>query len=239
MAEKAVDLGNRRSPRYRRWQGRLLHPSEEAFMFFRDEGPVPETLRRLHRALSEIGLAHVFIGATALKAYGLRRTTEDVDVCLRAEDLKRFRSELVESTYLPVQGRSRRFYDPKTQVTIDVLVSGDVAGRRERQQAIKFPDPSEGRLVEGIPVPPLARLIALKLVTWRLQDWADVVALIRANRLDEHYGDQFNPQVRQVYLQCYDEMIEEDRYNPEIHDQPPTDGAGGRAGEEAAPEGPA
>jgi len=198
-------------------------------MFFRDEGPVPETLRRLARALSQAGLPHVFIGATALKAYGLRRTTEDVDVCMRAADLERFRSELVGSTYLPVQGRSRRFYDPQTQVTIDVLIAGEIAGRREKQAAVRFPDPSESQVIEQIPVPSLARLIELKLVTWRLQDWADVVVLIRANNLDEQFAERLDPVVRLAYLQCYDQKVEEDRYNPEIDDLPaeePGAGAG-------------
>lgn len=45
--------------------------------------------------------------------------------------------------------------------------------------------------------------------------------LIRARNLDESFGDQYNPLVRQAYLQCYDQKIEEDRYNPEIHDQYP------------------
>lgn len=190
-------------------------------MFFRDEGPVPETLRRLSDTLTQAGLPHVFIGAAALKAYGLRRTTEDVDVCMRGVDLDRFRSLLVGRTYLPVRGRSRRFYDPQTQVTIDVLIAGEVAGHREKQQDVRFPDPSEGRTVEDIPIPTLARLIELKLVTWRLQDWADVVALIRANNLDESFAEQLHPVARSAYLQCYDQKVEEDRYNPEIHDAPP------------------
>ncbi|MEW6249615.1 MAG: nucleotidyl transferase AbiEii/AbiGii toxin family protein [Planctomycetota bacterium] len=220
MVEKRADAGKLRSPRYRRWQGHLLHPIDEAFMYFDDKGPVPEALRRLQRLLKQAGIEHLFIGATALQAHGFRRMTEDVDVCLRREDLERFRREFVGRDYQPVEGRSRRFYDPENQVTLDVLIAGATAGDSSRQQRIKFPDPAEAELVANVPVPSLARLIELKLVTWRVKDLADVIELIRRNNLDEKFAEQLDPSVRSVYLQCYDHRVEEDRYNPEVDDPP-------------------
>lgn len=190
-------------------------------MFFKDKGPVPRTLHRLSKALNEAQIPHVLMGAMALKMHGFSRTTQDVDICMRAEDLQRFRAELVGKRYQPVEGRSRRFLDPKTDVTIDILVTGEIAGRQDRQQDVKFPDPSEAVMVDDVPVPSIARMIELKLVTWRFKDWADVVEVIRMNKLNDSFGDQFNPLVRSAYIQCYDQMIEEDRYNPEIHDRYP------------------
>lgn len=190
-------------------------------MFFKDEGPVPETLRRLCKALDKASIPHIIMGAMALRAYGYSRTTEDVDVCMRAVDLKKFRKELVGVTYQSVKDRSRRFYDPETKVTLDILVSGEIAGRRDRQQDVKFPDPSERDLVDGLPVPSLARLIELKLVTWRYKDWADVVELLRIHGLDESFAANLHAVARPFYLQCYDQKVEEDRYNPEIHDRHP------------------
>jgi hypothetical protein len=153
---------------HRIWQGRVLHPIDEAYMFFNDEGPVPETLRRLRSTLTEAGIPHIFIGATALNAYGHERMTRDIDVCVRPEDLERFRRDFVGKAYQPVAGRRRRFFDPVTQVTVDMLISGAVAGDTRKQQHVRFPDPSEAQVVEHVPVPSLARLIELKLVTWRL-----------------------------------------------------------------------
>ena len=66
-----------------------------------------------------------------------------------------------------------------------------------------------------MPTVTLDRLIELKLVTWRYKDWGDVVALIRANGLDETFADRLAQQLRSAYLQCYDEMIDEDRYDAE------------------------
>lgn len=190
-------------------------------MFFNDAGPVPETFRRLKKLLDDAGIPHIFMGATAVNAHGHRRSTEDVDVCMSAESLQRFRQKFVGSVLQPVTGRARRFFDPATQVTIDVLVAGEVAGDRRKQKDIHFPDPAEAEIVHGAPVPSLARLIELKLVTWRYQDWADVVSLIRVHNLDESFADRVHQIVRVAFVQCLDQKLEEDRYNPEIHDAPP------------------
>lgn len=178
-------------------------------MVHRTQGPVAK------------GIPHVSIGATALFAHGYRRMTEDVNVCLRKADLERFKRDSVGSLYEPVEGRARRFYDPKIQVTIEILIAGEIAGNTRKQREVTFPDPSEAHDLDGIAVPSLARLIELKLVTWRLRDWADVIELIRVHNLDESFGDQFNPLVRSTYIRCFDQKTEEDRYNPEIHDRHP------------------
>ena len=52
----------------------------------------------------------------------------------------------------------------------------------------------------------------LKLVTWRHRDWADVIELIRANKLGEDFALQLDAHVRMAYLQCYDQMREEEEY---------------------------
>ncbi len=185
-------------------------------MFHEDTGPVPETYRRLRESLENESIDHVVIGAFALAAHRLRRATNDVDICVRQEDLERFRQKLVGKVYQAVEGRNRRFYDPQTQVTFDLLVSGHLAGRRDKNKEVRFPDPSEGVVIEGLKTVPLERLIALKLVTWRTKDWADVIALIRENSLDESFARHLPGFLRTAYLQCYDDMVEEDRYEQEL-----------------------
>ncbi len=179
-------------------------------MFHKETGPVPETFRRLRTTLEKEGIDYVVIGAVGMAAHKFRRATEDVDVCVRPADLIRFREKLVGTVYQSVEGRSRRFYDPQTQVTIDLLISGELAGHRGKNNLIRFPDPSEAVEIEGLRTVPLERFVVLKLVTWRLQDWADVIRLIRANKLDEEYSRRLPKEVRSAYLQCYDQMLEED-----------------------------
>lgn len=221
MSVKPVNLGNLRSPRLRVWKGKLLEPSMEVRMFFDDNGPVPETFRRLKQRLKDAGLPHIFMGASAVNAHGHRRSTEDVDLCMRREDLERFKREFVGAVYQPVAGRQRKFFDPETQVSFDILVAGEIAGNSRKQKDVRFPDPDEAEIRQGVPYPSLARLIELKLATWRLKDWADVIELIRVHKLDESFAQKVHPVVRSAFLQCYDEKVEEDRYDPEIHDAPP------------------
>lgn len=223
MVRRTVDLGRLRSPRYRRWRGELLHPITEVRMFFDDRGPVPEAFRALEDRLTRAGIPHIYLGAIALNAHGFRRSTEDIDFCLRADDIERFKHEFVDKVYQCVQGRPRKFYDPQTQVSFDILISGHIAGNSRKQREVRFPDPDEAELINGLPFVSLVRLVELKLVTWRFQDWADVVHLIRTHDLDESFAKKFHVVARPFYLQCYDQKIEEDRYNPEIHDAPPDD----------------
>lgn len=184
-------------------------------MYHDDTGPVPETYRRLRTNLEQAGIEYVVIGALALAAHHFRRATEDVDLCLSKEDLDRFREKFLGTVYQSVEGFSRRFIDPQTKVTFDLLISGSLAGRTNRNKVIRFPDPSESAEIEGLRTVTLPRLIELKLVTWRFKDWADIVALIRVNHLKEDFADKIDPLVRMAYLECYDQMIEEDKYERE------------------------
>lgn len=184
-------------------------------MFLDETGPVHETYARLISRLTEAGLEYVVIGAFSMAVHRFQRATTDVDLCLRLDDLEKFKSQYVGTEFEQVEGRSRRFVDPQTQVTFDLLVSGTLAGRTSRNSDIRFPDPSEAVEIEGMRTVALPRLIELKLVTWRLKDWADVISLIRANNLNESFADKLNPLVRMAFHECYDQMIEEDKYDRE------------------------
>ncbi len=184
-------------------------------MFFDKTGPVQETFHRLRENLEREEIDYVIIGAFALGAHNFERVTMDVDICIRKGDLERFRTRFVGQEYQSVKGLSRRFYDPKTQITFDLLVSGELAGHTGKNKEIRFPDPAEAQDVRGLRTISLERLIALKLVTWRFKDWGDVVELIRRNNLDEAYSDRLPESVRAAYLQCHDQMADEERYERE------------------------
>jgi len=174
-------------------------------MFFEKQGPVWETLRRLEERLRESQIDYVVIGGLALNAYGYRRQTVDVDVVLRPEDFERFRQRFETTTYQKIGGAPRRYRDAESEVSIDILLSGAVAGDRKRNQAVRFPDPDEAEVHDDIRTVSLARLIELKLVTWRYKDWGDVVELIRAGGLDGSFAEGLAPTVKAAYLQCCDQ----------------------------------
>ena len=174
-------------------------------MFFEKAGPVWETLRNLQGRLDEAGIQYVVIGGLALNAFHYPRQTVDVDVVLSKDDLARFRQRFVDEVYLQAEDLARRFVDPGTEVTIDVLVAGELAGDRSRNHSVRFPSPDEGELHGDLRTVSLARLIELKLVTWRFKDWGDVVELIRRHGLPESFAEQLDPVVSTAFGECWDQ----------------------------------
>jgi len=58
----------------------------------------------------------------------------------------------------------------------------------------------------------LPTLVQLKLAARRYQDFADVVSLIRENRLNETFRNRLHPTLHADFLSCLDEMRREDEY---------------------------
>lgn len=186
----------------------------EVGMFFQRQGPVWETLRSLEQRLHSAGIDYLIIGGLALDAHNYVRTTTDVDVVLSASGFERFRSLFEGQCYHRRPGAPRRFVDLDFEVQIDVLIAGEIAGRRSENQTVVFPDPSRPEVVARFPTVSLARLIELKLVTWRYKDWGDVVELIRHNQLTESFSEQLDPVVRSAYQQCYDQATDPEYEGP-------------------------
>ena len=183
-------------------------------MFFDKAGPVWETLRDLEQRLREASIDYVVIGGLALNAYDYPRQTVDVDIVLTQVDYEKFKERFAGAVYQKRGDAPRRFVDQKTEVTIDVLIAGRLAGRTSKNQSVHFPDPAEAQVHGDLRTVSLARLIELKLVTWRYKDWGDVVELIRRNNLPESFADQLDPIVRSPYGECYDQANEPDYEGP-------------------------
>ena len=174
-------------------------------MFFEKAGRVWDTLRELERRLGEAGLDYVVIGGLALNAYNYPRQTIDVDIVLTPADFERFKARFAGSAYRSLPKLPRRFLDPATDVTIDVLIAGQIAGNAKKNSSVRFPDPSEAEVHADLRTVSLARLIELKLVTWRYKDWGDVVELIRRNNLPTSFAEKLDPITRSVYGECWDQ----------------------------------
>lgn len=177
-------------------------------MFFEKSGPVWDTLRALEARLAKSDIPYVVIGGLALNAYNYQRQTLDVDVAVTAEGFRRFEERFADR-YEPRKGATRRFVDLQSEVWVDFLIAGELAGNRRKNRQIRFPHPDEGGLHNDLRTVSLPRLIELKLVTWRYKDWGDVVELIRRNNLAENVADQVHESVRAAYLQCYDQAHED------------------------------
>ncbi|MEP7008824.1 MAG: hypothetical protein ABJC13_00725 [Acidobacteriota bacterium] len=161
-------------------------------------------LTRLVDRLTALKIPYAIVGALSLNAYGYQRTTSDVDVLLRREDLEAFKKAYLGRGYVEKFPGSRGLRDATENVDIDVLLTGDFPGDG-KEKPVAFPDPLKAAVRgERFALLPLATLIELKLASGmtaphRLRDLADVIELIRQNAVDENFALSLNPYVREKF----------------------------------------
>ncbi len=168
-------------------------------------GRLGDTLRALARRLEEAKIPYAIMGSLAAGAHGYRRLTEDVDVLTTPEGLAAFKARFLGRGYVPrFPGSERSFRDTETGAPVDFVLSGGYPGTG-RPGPVAFPDPPAcSAVTDGIRVLTLETLVELKLASGisspdRLRDLADVLELIRANRLDESFAGPLHPSVRAKY----------------------------------------
>ena len=179
----------------------ILQVAKRADQFFMEASPIHETMRRLSKTLNEMNIAFAIAGAMAANAHGHKRTTSDVDILIRGEDLKRFKERWIGVEWLDKFEGSKNFRDAVTNVNVDALIVGEFPGDG-LPKPVSFPEPesvSEHR-DDGIPFITLKTLIELKLASGmtaahRPRDLDDVIQLIRINKLSADYSDTLNPYV--------------------------------------------
>ncbi len=188
----------------------LWHNLKEGSQFFRQEGDIYETLRRLVDELDENGLDYALIGGMALVAHGYRRFTEDVDILMTPETLQAFRERFIGRGYLPAfSGASKSFRDTQTGVRIEVVTTGEYPGDGKSKPVV-FPDPVEVRFQrEGLWLIALEKLIELKLASGlsaphRLRDLSDVQELIARLKLPLELADQLDASVQSEYRRLWE-----------------------------------
>lgn len=133
----------------------------------------------LARIARELGVAPVVIGGLAVNHHGYLRLTADIDVLVSRADslplLRRLRREPGYRRY------AEGFKNTLLGVSVDICVEGERTAPGSDQT---FPNPSEIETlsVEPLPVPALGELIALKVISGRARDDADVVELLKRHR---------------------------------------------------------
>lgn len=169
---------------------------------------VHAALHRITRQLDEIGVPYAIVGGMAVNAHGHQRTTTDVDLLLTAEGLQRFKAQALGRGWVEKFPGSRGVTDAANRVPIDMLLTGGIPGDGT-PHGVVFPDPATATIeMQGRKYLSLAKLIELKLASGlsapdRLQDHADVLALIRANGLGEHFADSLHTYVQPKYRELW------------------------------------
>jgi hypothetical protein len=159
--------------------------------------------QQCHKVLSGAHVPHALVGGVAVCLHGYQRNTTDLDVLIRKEDAQDVRLSFERDGY-KWHAKDAQFLSP-AGIAIQLLLSGDKAGR---DSEVLLPDPADARTtteVEGLPVLTLARLIETKIacgegsVRRMHKDFADVVELIIANRLNSSFARYLHKSVRPTY----------------------------------------
>ena len=188
---------------------KMLEIAKRVDAFMMERSPVHDTMRRLASALADLEIPFAIAGAMAANAHGHRRTTADVDVLMRREDLARFKERWIGRGWLDLFEGSKGFKDTLSGVKVDVLIVGDYPGDG-LTKPVSFPAPESVREYrdESLPYLNLRALLELKIASGmtashRLQDLADAIQLIRINALPLAYAEELNPFVREKFAELW------------------------------------
>lgn len=180
----------------------------EGSRHFEGKSAVFEALHKIVKRLTELQISYSIVGGMALFHHGVRRFTEDVDILVTKEDLKKIHGELAGRGYLPPHRHSKHLRDTELGVRIEFLTTGDYPGDG-KEKPVAFPDPATASsLSDGISFIHLPKLIELKLASGmtnagRLRDLADVLELIKLLNLPADYARQLNPYVSAKYTELW------------------------------------
>jgi hypothetical protein len=183
-----------------------------------EASPIHETMRRLSRIFDEMQIPFAIAGAMAANAHGHKRTTADVDILIRREDLLRFKAQHIGLGWMDKFEGSKNFKDTITSVNVDTLIVGDYPGDG-LPKPVAFPAPEDVsfRNEDGIPFLRLESLLELKIscgmtVSHRPRDFDDVIQLIRVNRLPLEFAQKLNPFVVSKYQELWQAAQVSDDY---------------------------
>ena len=173
----------------------------EGSMHFEQQSAVHRTLKKIASQLERLGIEYAVAGGMALFFHGYRRFTEDIDILVTADSLKRIHDNLEGLGYVAPLGGSRNLRDAESGVRIEFLVTGAFPGDG-KPKPVAFPDPGAASVdIGGIRFLTLPRLIELKLASGmtaptRLQDLADVQRLIQVLKMPAEAAGDLNPFVQ-------------------------------------------
>ena len=180
----------------------------EGSKYFEEKSAVWDALHKITKRLSELGIPYAVAGGIALFRHGYRRFTEDLDIVVTKNDLKRSHKELEGRGYLPCFTRSKNLRDTELGIKIEFLVTGEYPGDG-KPKPVSFPDPSSVKFEnDGICFVNLPTLVEMKLASGmtgaeRHKDLVDVEELIKVLGLKEDFAEQLNPYVRGKYRELW------------------------------------
>jgi len=187
----------------------ILEVAKRADLFFIQQSPIHEAMQRLTSALTEMQIPFAIAGAMAANAHGHKRTTADVDILIRREDLQRFKERYIGRGWVDKFQGSKNFRDAVCDVNINALMVGSYPGDGLPKPNM-FPEPETvTEFMDGsVPYISLKTLLELKMASGmtaahRIQDLGDVIQLIKVNQLPLNYVGQLNPYVHEKFRELW------------------------------------
>jgi hypothetical protein len=183
---------------------------QEGSMHFEGESAVHKTMRRAAQRLDELGIDYAIMGGMAMFLHGFRRFTEDVDILVTREGLKRIHDEIEGRGYVRPFENSKNLRDADSKVRIEFLVTGQFPGDG-RPGPISFPEPNlVFEIRDGLKVLNLEKLVELKLASsrgsGRRKDLGDAQELMKTLRLPLEFRERVDPSVRDLYDELWREL---------------------------------
>lgn len=181
---------------------------------------IARVLAWLTERLDAAGIPFALVGGLALRHYGYRRFTEDIDIVTTREGLDRIHAELVGLGLVPrFRGARKGLRHASDRVNIDVIVEGEPVGAVGSPLVYPSPDSDAFVDAESYRVPTLPMLLAFKLTSGmygaRPTDLGDADALINANRLDESFAGQLPEPLRAAFIEAVERTRRARRARPE------------------------
>jgi hypothetical protein len=192
--------------------GSLTEVYAESRRYFAGEGFLNQALEQLATDLRRHDIDYVVIGAVALFAHGYRRFTNNIDIVLTAEGLRRFitpisgRAPQTLGNYDPDVTSNKRVHSFPHGINIRVRTSGEYPGDG-KPKPVNMPVPLTDAIeIRGIKFIMLEKLIELKLASGmtapdRLKDLADVQELIKVRGLQPEFAERLDPYVREKFVE--------------------------------------
>ncbi|MCW5978572.1 MAG: nucleotidyl transferase AbiEii/AbiGii toxin family protein [Bryobacteraceae bacterium] len=168
---------------------------------------IEKTLLKALTVLKLFNVPHFVCGGFAVQEHGYPRFTVDVDLIV--PDVKFAIEKLSMNGFKQNPGSRMTVTDRETKVEVDLLPGGE----RVDPGPLTLPMPTH--VSDKPQILGLERLISAKLSTYigrgidRSQDYADVVQLVKANRLTRNFG--VDPKVRDEYHKIWDGLHQPDR----------------------------
>jgi hypothetical protein len=182
----------------------------EGSRHFEGKSAVFDALNKIVGRLNQMGIQYAVVGGLALFQHGLRRFTEDVDILVTKDALRKIHENLEGLGYLPPYAKSKHLRDTELGVKIEFLTTGEYPGDG-KEKPVSFPDPAQVSFdSEGVRYVNLPTLIELKLASGmtnpgRMKDLTDVLELIKILNLPADYVKQLHPYVHEKYLELWNQ----------------------------------